>query len=62
MSAKGQLYNATLFTLTPPSLPTFDTGLHLPHADLALEYLSIVRDLKTKMPLSTVKGHLFKLM
>jgi tRNA-dihydrouridine synthase 1 len=62
MSAEGQLYNAALFTPAPPSLPTYDTGLHLPHADLALEYLSIVRELKTKTPLSAVKGHLFKLM
>jgi tRNA-dihydrouridine synthase 1 len=40
----------------------FDSGLHPPHADLALEYLSIVRTLKTPTPWSGVKGHLFKLM
>ncbi|KAF9458689.1 Dus-domain-containing protein [Collybia nuda] len=33
-----------------------------PHADLALEYLSIVQSLKTNTPISGVKGHLFKLM
>jgi tRNA-dihydrouridine synthase 1 len=35
---------------------------HPPHADLALEYLSIVRSLKTHTGSSAVKGHLFKLM
>jgi tRNA-dihydrouridine synthase 1 len=35
---------------------------HPPHADLALEYLSIVRSLKTHTAPSAVKGHLFKLM
>ncbi|KAF8531544.1 dihydrouridine synthase-domain-containing protein [Gautieria morchelliformis] len=35
---------------------------HPPHAELALEYLSIVRGLKTPTPLSAVKGHLFKIM
>lgn len=37
-------------------------ALHLPHVDLALEYLSIVRSLKTSTAPSAVKGHLFKLM
>ena len=68
MSAEGQLYNAALFApahflsslLSSPL--AFDTGLHLPHADLALEYLSIVQGLRTKTPMSAVKGHLFKLM
>ncbi|KAH7927902.1 Dus-domain-containing protein [Leucogyrophana mollusca] len=47
-----------------PSPPTTLTGHHPPHADLALEYLAIVLSpsLKTKPPLSAVKGHLFKLM
>jgi len=73
MSAEGQLYNATLFapaqpptsSSPPPSRSSplaFDTGLHLPHADLALEYLSIVKSLKTKTPVGAVKGHLFKMM
>lgn len=60
MSAEGQLYNAALFTPVSPTLPAFDTGLHIPSAELALEYLTIVKDLKMKTPLSVVKGHLFK--
>ena len=32
------------------------------HADLALEYLRIVAELKTPTPISAVKGHLFKIM
>jgi tRNA-dihydrouridine synthase 1 len=39
-----------------------DSPAHPPHTDLALEYLSIVRTLKTPTPLSAVKGHLFKIM
>jgi tRNA-dihydrouridine synthase 1 len=62
MSAEGQLYNAALFAPVSPTLPAFDTGFHIPSADLAPEYLTIVKDLKTKTPLSVVKGHLFKLM
>ena len=62
MSAEGNLYNPTLFAPNRPGMPAYDSGLHLPHADLALEYLSIVKSLKTKTSLSAVKGHLFKLM
>lgn len=62
MSAEGNLYNPTLFAPNPPGLLAYDSGLHLPHADLALEYLRIVKGLKTKTSLSAVKGHLFKLM
>ncbi|KAF7981350.1 hypothetical protein HWV62_33803 [Athelia sp. TMB] len=69
MSAEGQLYNAALFAPAssvngdgPTSPVAFDTGLHLPHTTLALEYLEIVGSLKTATPLSAVKGHLFKLM
>jgi tRNA-dihydrouridine synthase 1 len=68
MSAEGQLYNAALFAPAQSSSSllssalAFDTGLHIPHTDLALEYLSIVQGLKTKTPMSAVKGHLFKLM
>ena len=70
MSAEGQLYNAALFSpahlpsvsSSSGSPPAFNTGLHPPHADLALEYLSIVHELQTTTPLSAIKGHLFKLM
>jgi tRNA-dihydrouridine synthase 1 len=62
MSAEGQLYNPTLFTPASPVYPGFGIGLHLPHTDLALEYLEIVKQLKTKPAWSAVKGHLFKLM
>jgi len=62
MSAEGNLYNPTLFAQNPPGLIAYDSGLHLPHADLALEYLHIAKELKTKTSLSAVKGHLFKLM
>lgn len=62
MSAEGNLYNPTLFASNPPGSATYDSGLHLPHADLALEYLHIVKEFKTKTSLSAVKGHLFKLM
>ncbi|KAF9225120.1 Dus-domain-containing protein [Gyrodon lividus] len=62
MSAEGQLYNPTLFAPAVPGAVAFDSGLHLPHADLAIEYLKIVQGLKTKTSLSAVKGHLFKLM
>lgn len=62
MSAEGNLYNPTLFAPNKPGLATYDSGLHLPHADLALEYLYIVKSLKTRTSPSAVKGHLFKLM
>ena len=62
MSAEGNLYNPTLFAPNPLGLASCDSGLHLPHADLALEYLRIVKGLKTKTSLSAIKGHLFKLM
>lgn len=62
MSAEGNLYNPTLFVPNRPGLADCDSGLHLPHADLALEYLHIVKELNTKTSLSAVKGHLFKLM
>lgn len=39
-----------------------DLLAHPLHADLALEYLEIVRSLKTVTALSAVKGHLFKIM
>jgi tRNA-dihydrouridine synthase 1 len=51
MSAEGNLYNPALFVNQYPK-----------HADLALEYIEIVKSLKTPTPLVAVKGHLFKLM
>ena len=77
MSAEGQLYNAALFhglasdggriaSLSPSSEEyTSDSSIllrHPHHAELALEYLDIVKRLKTPTTVSGVKGHLFKIM
>ncbi|KAG2033005.1 Dus-domain-containing protein [Suillus americanus] len=63
MSAEGQLYNPALFAPASPENPSSTlTGAHPPHADLALEYLAIVKSLKTPTSTSAVKGHLFKIM
>lgn len=74
MSAEGNLYNPAVFassgstsSLVDPALPSTwcissDTGLHPPHTRLALEYLAIVKSLKTRTRPSAVKGHLFKLL
>lgn len=63
MSAEGQLYNPALFAPAPSGNPSSTlTGAHPPHADLALEYLAIVKNLKTPTSTSAVKGHLFKIM
>ncbi|TFY63515.1 hypothetical protein EVG20_g6287 [Dentipellis fragilis] len=40
----------------------YDAGLHPRHADLALEYLTIVKSQKTRTAFSAIKGHLFKIM
>lgn len=45
-----------------PSAFAYDAGLHPPHADLALEYIAIVRSLKTPTAWSGIKGHIFKLL
>lgn len=76
MSAEGNLYNPALFLSsasaaefapTDDALPSTwciaaDTGLHLPHTRLALEYLALVRAQRTPTRPSAVKGHLFKLL
>lgn len=70
MSAEGQLYNAALFYGLQESAflaeeYMSDTSIllrHPRHADLALEYLDIVKRLKTTSTVSSVKGHLFKIM
>ena len=69
MSAEGQLYNAALFHGLESALPAegylSDSSIllrHPRHADLALEYLDIVKRLKTATTVSGAKGHLFKIM
>ena len=68
MSAEGQLYNAALFyglESASPSEYMSDPSIllrHPRHAGLALEYLDIVKRLKTASTVSGVKGHLFKIM
>lgn len=52
MSAEGNLYNPAIFS-SSPATPR--------HADLALEYLDIVKSLKTPTSLGAIKSHLFKL-
>ncbi len=71
MSAEGQLYNAALFHgLDRPASTSAEDYLsdssilfrHPRHADLASEYLDIVKRLKTATTVSGVKGHLFKII
>ncbi|KAF8346186.1 Dus-domain-containing protein [Amanita rubescens] len=68
MSAEGQLYNAALFHGLDRQISEdylSDSSIlfrHPRNADLALEYLDIVKRLKTATTVSGVKGHLFKIM
>ena len=74
MSAEGVLYNPLLFYRGPQSISdtapseelddiTYIKGQpYREHTKLALEYLDIVKNLKTKTGLSSVKGHLFKFL
>jgi tRNA-dihydrouridine synthase 1 len=67
MSAEGNLYNPALFRpsmLAPHGQedPTMELTEHIPHVDLALEYLAIVKQLKTHTGFGAIKGHLFKIL
>ncbi|PBK63455.1 Dus-domain-containing protein [Armillaria solidipes] len=66
MSAEGQLYNPALFANVPTEIEEVTNHKlleqHVPHVDLALEYLSIVQSLKTHTSISAIKGHLFKIL
>ncbi|CAE6490999.1 unnamed protein product [Rhizoctonia solani] len=60
MSAEANLYNPALYAGLPPN-STLETRPR-DHTDLAIEYLEIVKELKTGTAPSAVKGHLFKLL
>ncbi|CAE6427594.1 unnamed protein product [Rhizoctonia solani] len=60
MSAEGNLYNPALFAGLPHD-STLKVGPR-DHTDLSIEYLEIVKELKTDTAPSAVKGHLFKLL
>jgi tRNA-dihydrouridine synthase 1 len=67
MSAEGNLYNPALFrpcvlALRGQEDPTTEPTEHIPHVDLALEYLAIVKQLKTHTGFGAIKGHLFKIL
>ncbi|KAF7313180.1 tRNA-dihydrouridine synthase 1 [Mycena kentingensis (nom. inval.)] len=67
MSAEGVLYNPALFVgLDQPAAARDSEQLlltqHPPVVSLALEYLDIVRSLRTATAGSAIKGHLFKIL
>jgi tRNA-dihydrouridine synthase 1 len=67
MSAEGNLYNPALFRPSMLALrgqedSTTEPTEHIPHVDLALEYLAIVKQLKTHTGFGAIKGHLFKIL
>jgi hypothetical protein len=69
INERRKLYNPALFAGIQRSydFTTYNSDSqilerHPRHADLALEYLSIVRDLKSTTSVSAIKGHLFKIM
>lgn len=69
------IFSSSLTPMPPPILPpsdpeppeprhwniATDTGLHPAHTTLALEYLAIVKSLKTPTSNGAIKAHLFKL-
>ncbi|KAG8993118.1 hypothetical protein FRB90_000789 [Tulasnella sp. 427] len=68
MSAEPQLHNPGIFYSPDPSSespspdePGYLRSTHPPLASVALEYLSIVRSLKTPTSPSAIKAHLFRL-
>ncbi|QRV80665.1 tRNA-dihydrouridine synthase 1 [Ceratobasidium sp. AG-Ba] len=60
MSAEGNLYNPALFAGLPSDSKLASGSRD--HTTLALEYLEIVKSLKTETAPSAVKGHLFKML
>ncbi|KAL1747862.1 dihydrouridine synthase-domain-containing protein [Schizophyllum fasciatum] len=64
MSAEGLLYNPALFVGLDSS-PSPSTALHNLHPSvtaMALEYLTICRELNTHTSLGAIRGHLFKIL
>ncbi|KIY49949.1 Dus-domain-containing protein [Fistulina hepatica ATCC 64428] len=61
MSAEGILYNTALFSQSQSSTATA-LPEHYSCTRIALDYLDIVRSLKTHTGFSAIKGHLFKIL